>query len=253
MTSYDETGITDGLDAPYAVEFHETLGSSNDRANELPADAPETVVVADEQTAPRGRSGREWVSPSGGVWFSLAINPDVPTSETPAYTLVMAVAVTDASREAGVEARIKWPNDVLVGHDGDRGGRKLCGILTEAGENRLVIGVGWNVNVDPAVLPVADATSLRAERGEPADRRRLLQRCLERFHDARTSLRDTVDRWRELSDTVGRRVRLDTPDGPVVGRAVDVQFPGALVVQTDDGDERTVTAGDCDHLRPIGR
>lgn len=254
VTDYDEAGIRDGLAAPYAVEFHETLGSSNDRASELPADAPETVVVADEQTAPRGRSGREWSSPAGGVWFSIAVDPDRPASETPAYTLAMAVAVTETSRGAGVEARIKWPNDVLVGSDGSRGGRKLCGILTESvgPDDRLVIGVGWNVNVEPSELPVADATSLQAELGGPVDRRRLLQRVLERFHEARGDLRATLERWRELSDTVGRRVRVETPDGAVVGRAVDVQFPGGLVVRTDDGRERTITAGDCEHLRPIG-
>lgn len=287
MTDYDERGIADGLGAPYAVEFHETLGSSNDRAREIAADAPETVVVADEQTSPRGREGREWSSPAGGVWFSLLIDPEVQPAETPAYTLAMAVAVTEASREAGVEARIKWPNDVLVGRDGARGGRKLCGILTEtvrptpradsetgvgqepgadresreserdesAAERpgrRLVIGVGWNVNVDSADLPVADATSLRAELGRDVDRTRLLQRALELFHEARGDLRGALDRWRDLSDTLGRRVRVETPDGPVVGEAVDVVFPGGLRVRTDDGEDRVITAGDCDHLRPVG-
>ena len=253
MAGYDESGITDGLNAPYAVEFHETLGSSNDRARELGPDAPETVVVADEQTAPRGRSGRAWSSPSGGVWFSLAVHPDAPPAHTPAYTLAMAVAVTESSREAGVQARIKWPNDVLVGHEGARGGQKCCGILTETADSgdRLVIGVGWNVNVDPAALPVADATSLQAELGDPVDRRRLLQRTLERFHDHRQDLAAMLDRWRSLSDTLDRRVRVETPDGPVVGRAVAVTFPGALVVRTDAGEERTITAGDCEHLRPI--
>lgn len=257
--TYDERGISDGLQAPYAVEFHETLGSSNDRAHTLAeSGAGETVVVADEQTNPRGREGREWSSPSGGVWFSLLIDPDAPASETPAYTLAMAVAVTEACREAGVEARIKWPNDVLVGSEGARGGRKLCGILTEwvegeeESDRRLVIGVGWNVNVDRADLPVADATSLTVELGRNADRTRLLQRALERFHELRGDLRDALARWRELSDTLGRRVRVETPDGPVVGEAREVVFPGGLLVVTDDGDERVVTAGDCEHLRPIG-
>ncbi len=167
----------------------------------------------------------------------------------------MAVAVTRACRETGVDARIKWPNDVLVGEGGARGGRKLCGILTEMeGEadrvSWLVVGVGLNANVDPDDLPPdADATSLLAERGAPVDRRLVVQRILEEFHALRGDLRGAVDAWAEYADTVGRRVRVDTPGGVVEGEAVGVEFPGALVVDT--GTERvTVTAGDCEHLRP---
>lgn len=259
-TGYDGQSIAFGLDAPFAVEYHDSLGSSNDRARELAeADAPETVVVADEQTAPRGREGRAWSSPSGGVWFSVLVRPDDPPERTPAYTLAMAVAVTAACRETGVDAEIKWPNDVLVGEDGERGGRKLCGILTESGGSGessdgrwLVIGVGLNANVDSDDLPAdADGTSLRAELGADVDRRVLLQRVVERFDDLRDDLEGAVADWRTYADTLGRRVRVETPDGPVVGEAVDVIFPGALVVETDAGGQEIVNAGDCEHLRPV--
>ncbi|MEZ3115418.1 biotin--[acetyl-CoA-carboxylase] ligase [Halobaculum sp. MBLA0147] len=271
---YDADGIRAGLDADFAVEYHETLGSSNDRAKTLAAEgAPETVVVADEQTAPRGREGREWSSPAGGVWVSLLVWPDAEPAATPLYTLATAVAITEACREAGVRARIKWPNDVLVGTDGDRGGAKLCGVLTESGQTDgsgtdessrdddtaqsgdrwLVIGIGLNANVDPAALPAeADATSLRAERGADVDRRRLLQTVLDRFDELRGDPDAVLPAWREYADTLDRRVRVETPGGTVVGEAVDVRFPGSLVVRTDDGDEVVVTAGDCEHLRPIG-
>ncbi|ERH14046.1 MAG: birA, biotin-[acetyl-CoA-carboxylase] ligase region [halophilic archaeon J07HB67] len=255
--SYDAAGIADGLDADLAVEYHDTLGSSNDRARELAAEAaPETVVVADEQTAPRGREGRAWVSPSGGVWFSLLLWAAGDPAATP-VTLATAVAVCEGCRQAGVPARIKWPNDVIVG-DGERGGAKLCGVLTEAGETDgdgwLVVGVGLNANVAVDDLPSeADATTLRAERdGEDVNRRRLVQTIVDRLVALRATPESVLPAWREYADTLDRRVRVETPGETVVGEAVGVEFPGSLVVRTDAGDERVVTAGDCEHLRPVG-
>ena len=269
VPAYNAEAVAFGVDAPFAVEYHDALPSTNDRARALAtAGADETAVIAGEQTAGRGRLDREWDSPAGGVWLSVLLRPDVPPAHAPVYTLAMAVAVTRACREAGVDARIKWPNDVLVAADasaesaagrneGDpagRDGRKLCGILTEMeGEADrvawLVVGVGLNADVAATALPPG-ATSLRAERGERVDRRRLVQRIVELFDDLRDDPESVLPAWREHADTLGRRVRVETPGGVVVGEAVDVRFPGALVVRTDEGEEVRVTAGDCDHLRP---
>ncbi|WP_276272275.1 biotin--[acetyl-CoA-carboxylase] ligase [Haloarcula litorea] len=244
-----------GLDAPFTVEYHDSVPSTNARARDLAADgAGDVVVLADEQTGGRGRLDRDWHSPSGGIWCSVLVRPDVPMADAPVFTLAAAVAATRAAREAGVDASIKWPNDVLV--DGADGERKLVGILTEMeGEadrvSWVVVGVGVNANVDPADLPAeAEPTSLSAELGEPVDRRTFTQRFLELFDDLRTDPDAVLDEWREYSGTLGREVRVETPDGEVVGEAVDVAFPGALVVETDDG-RVTVSAGDCDHLRPV--
>jgi BirA family biotin operon repressor/biotin-[acetyl-CoA-carboxylase] ligase len=236
-----------GLDAPFDVEFHDSIPSTNTRAREVAADGAEDVVVlADEQTGGRGRLDREWVAPSGGIWLSLVLRPAVPPSQAPIFTLAAAVAATRAAREAGVDAEIKWPNDVLVDD------RKLVGILTEMeGEadrvSWVVVGVGINANVDVADL-VEGATSLRAEVGD-VDRRAFTQRFLETFDDLRTDLDQVLPAWRDHAATLGRRVRVETPSETVVGEAVDVTFPGALVVRTDDGEVR-VAAGDCEHLRP---
>ncbi|GAB3418025.1 biotin--[acetyl-CoA-carboxylase] ligase [Haloparvum alkalitolerans] len=258
VPDYGGDAIAFGLKAPYEVEFHETLGSTNDRARELAeGGAGGVAVVAAEQTGSRGRLDREWVSPPGSVSLSVLVRPDLPPAHAPVITLAAAVATTEAAREAGVDAAIKWPNDVLVpdpesGEAGDRGGAKLAGILTEMeGEadrvNWLVVGVGVNANVDPEALPV-DATSLRAEAGADVDRRAFVQRLLERFHDLTADPDAVLPAWREHAATLGRRVRVETPGGVVEGEAVDVEFPGALVVETDDGRER-VLAGDCEHLR----
>ncbi len=241
-----------GLTAPFEMEYHDAVDSTNRRARELAAEGrTDVVVLADEQTGGRGRLDRAWASPSGGVWLSVLVRPDLPTAHAPVLTLAAAVAGARAAREAGVPATIKWPNDLLVD------GRKLAGILTEMeGEadrvRWVVVGIGVNANVDPAAVESAAdgaaVTSLSAERGEPVDRRRFVQRLLETFDELRGSPEDVLDAWRDHADTLGRRVRVETSDGVIEGEAVDVRFPGSLVVEVD-GDETVVAAGDCEHLR----
>jgi BirA family transcriptional regulator, biotin operon repressor / biotin---[acetyl-CoA-carboxylase] ligase len=237
-----------GLDAPFEVEYHESIESTNDRARELAADGAEDVVVlADEQVGGRGRLDREWVGPSGGVWTSLVLRPNLPPAHAPLLTLAAAVAVTRAAREAGVPAEIKWPNDVRVGKE------KLAGVLTEMeGEadrvSWVVVGIGVNVNVPGASLPEG-ATSVQESAGS-VNRRIFVQRLLEEFDALRADTDEVLPAWRENAATLGQRVRVETRDGEVVGKAVDVVTPGALVVETDDGEVR-VHAGDCEHLRPV--
>jgi BirA family biotin operon repressor/biotin-[acetyl-CoA-carboxylase] ligase len=257
-----------GLEAPFDVEYHDEAPSTNARGRELAGEGgSDVVVLADRQTGGKGRLGRDWVSPGGGVWCSIVCRPDVPATHAPVFTLAAAVATTRAAREAGVDARIKWPNDVVVPVDDADGvpgrsdtgeyptERKLAGVLTEMeGEadlvSWLVVGIGVNANVDPEDLPGdADPTSIRAETGD-VDRRAFTQRLLEEFDALRQDTGSVVDAWRDHASTLGRRVRVDTPGGEVVGEAVDVRFPGTLVVDTDEG-RVDVTAGDCEHLRPL--
>ncbi len=268
VPDYGGPAVEFGLDAPFTVEYHDAVGSTNDRARELAGEGVEDVVVlADEQTGSRGRLDREWSAPSGGVWVSPVLRPDLPPAHAPALTLAAAVATTDAAREAGVPAEIKWPNDVLVPDETteneettegeetpDRGGRKLAGILTEmegeAGRvSWVTVGVGVNANVSADELPEG-ATSIREEVGD-VDRRVFVQRLLERFDELRADPEATIDAWRERSATLGQRVRVETATGEIVGEAVDVAVPGALVVETDDGERVRVHAGDCEHLRPV--
>ena len=270
---YGAAGIEFDLDAPYTVEYHDTLSSTNTRARALAeSGASDVVVVADEQTGGRGRLDRSWVAPSGGVWLSILTTPAVAPARAPQLTLAAAVAVTDACRAVGVDAGIKWPNDVLLegekeatedakaGGEGcervGRGGQKLAGILTEMeGEADrvawLVVGIGVNANVDPSGLP-AGATSLQAVRGDPVDRRAFVCDVLERYAELTADLETALSAWRDRAITLGRRVRVETSTETVVGEAVDVEPPGALVVETDTGTVR-VHAGDCTHLRAADR
>jgi BirA family biotin operon repressor/biotin-[acetyl-CoA-carboxylase] ligase len=247
IPAYGGDAVAFGLDAPATVEYRDRLPSTNDRARELAVDgAADVLVVAGEQTGGRGRLDRTWSSPPGGVYASLLLRPNRPPAHAPIYTLAAAVAVTSACREAGVDAVIKWPNDVLMAGSG----RKLAGILTEMeGEadriSWLIVGIGANVDVAADDLPET-ATSIAVEGGD-ADRRRFCQRVVERFYGLDPD--DVLPAWRDYAVTLGREVRVETPGGVVEGEAVDVEFPGALVVRTDEG-ERTVHAGDCEHLRP---
>ena len=254
VPAYGAAAIEFGLDAPYTVEYHDAVDSTNNRARELAGEGRRNVaVVADEQTGSRGRLDRSWTAPSGGVWCSIVCQPDLPAAHIPLSALAAGVATVSACREAGVEAHLKWPNDVLVGELGARGGRKLAGILTEmeGEEDRvswLIAGIGVNANIDAAELP-AEATSLRQELGADVDRRVFVQRLLESFDELLSNPDSVLGRWREYSSTLGQQVRVETTNRTIEGEAVDVQFPGALVVETDSGQE-VVHAGDCEHLRP---
>ena len=247
VPEYGAAAVAYGLEAPFAVEYHHRIDSTNARARELATDgASDVAVLADEQTAGRGRLDRGWAGPAGGVYLSLVLRPSLSPMEVPLLTLAAAVATARAAREAGVDATIKWPNDVLVG------GRKLAGILTEIeGEadrvSWAVVGIGVNANVDRDALPEG-ATSVLAETG-PVERRCFVQRVLEAFDELRGYPETILDAWREHAATLGRRVRVETSDGTVVGEAVDVDPPGTLLVETDDGIV-SVHAGDCEHLRP---
>ncbi|MDL5361440.1 biotin--[acetyl-CoA-carboxylase] ligase [Halalkalicoccus sp. NIPERK01] len=239
-----------GLDAPYRIEYHDAIASTNARAREVAkAGDADVVVLANEQTAGRGRLDRAWNAPSGGVYLSVVLRPEMTPMEAPLLTLAAAVATTRALREAGVAAGIKWPNDILL----ESTGEKLVGILTEMeGEadrvSWVVVGIGVNANVDSEDLPEG-ATSVREQVGD-IDRRTFVQRVLEGFESLRTDPDAILAGWREGAITLGQRVRVETSQGAVVGEALDVESPGRLVIQTDDGEVR-VHAGDCEHLRPV--
>jgi BirA family biotin operon repressor/biotin-[acetyl-CoA-carboxylase] ligase len=160
---------------------YEHVGSTPSTQLLLAADAPEgALVAAEEQTAGRGRLGRRWLTPRGtSLLCSLQLRPDVPGERLPELTGVAAQAVAEtAAALAGVEPELKFPNDVLVG------GRKLAGVLAEAREGRVVLGIGINVNVREADLPRdvdTPATSLLVETGRELDRAELLAELLERL------------------------------------------------------------------------
>jgi len=229
------------------IEYHETVESTNDLAVERAREGVSEgyVVLADEQKGGRGRRERVWESPSGGVWTSVVLRPEFPPRDASLVTLAASVAVARAVENEGVEPTIKWPNDVLID------GKKLCGILVEMeadaeSVSHAVVGIGLNANTKPDV-PEASPTSLAEHVGE-VDRAPLTAEILVELEDAYEAGDGILNEWRERSSTLGREVRVETPNETLEGTAERVDETGALVVSTEEG-ERTVTAGDCAHLR----
>lgn len=194
------------------------------------------VVIADHQTAGRGRAGRSWTDVRGAMLMFSALLRGVPVERSALVGLAAGVAV---ARVAGNDARLKWPNDVRIG------GRKMCGILGELAPSGdyVVVGIGVNVGHAEGDLPAElEATSLRIVSGEPPRRDDLCISILRSLDDLVGS--DFIDEYRSLCETIGSRVRVELPDRTFEGIASDVRDDGALVV---DGDP--VVAGDVIHVR----
>jgi BirA family transcriptional regulator, biotin operon repressor / biotin---[acetyl-CoA-carboxylase] ligase len=254
-----ESLLTAGEGAwPPPILVESTASTIDDVAALAHSGAPEgTCVVAETQTAGRGRQGREWVSPPGaGLWLSVLVRPgSVPRERWAWLSLVAGLAARDAIRSvAGVPALLKWPNDLVVNAaacGGDAGPRKLGGILSQAmSDDVIVLGLGVNVALTSEELPVAQATSVFLEGGR-TDREPLLAAILD-------ALRVRVGQWRaadpvlaadyrEACVTIGRYVEVTMPNGThLKGIVSGVDDDGHLRVS--DGEiSTTVTAGDVVH------
>lgn len=208
------------------------------------------VVIAERQDSGRGRLDRGWESPPrAGLLLSALLRPSAPPALLPLLPLLVGTAAVEAvCGVAGLDARLKWPNDVLVQ------GRKLGGILVERIDDAVVVGIGLNVSTRGDELPVPTATSIAVEGGR-ADREPLVKellRALERRYLAfeRDGAAAVVPAYREVCDTLGREVRLLLPSGEeVAGLAVGIDDGGRLVLRDSDGRQQSWSAGDVVHAR----
>ncbi len=237
----------------WQVEYVAATGSTNALAGARAE--PGLVVVTDHQTAGRGRLDRSWETPAGvALTFSAVVDPGVPDARWPWLPLLTGLVVAAAVRRAtGVEATLKWPNDVLVGE------QKLAGILVErvAPTGRPVAVIGVGVNVHQTALPVAAATSL-ALLGSPADRADLLEAVLAglsaELADWRCVAGDPTrlrEEYTRACATIGREVSVLLPgERTLGGRAEEVDAVGRLVVVEGSGERVAVGAGDVIHVRP---
>jgi BirA family biotin operon repressor/biotin-[acetyl-CoA-carboxylase] ligase len=243
------------------------VGSTNDIAKRRGQEgAPEgLVVIAEEQTAGRGRLQRRWIAPAGtSLLCSLLFRPKLRVDQANRLTMICSLAAADAVEEvSGLAPALKWPNDLVVSSSLPKARgewRKLGGILTETelSGDRLafvVVGIGINVNVPAEDLPTVDphATSVLAETDETVDRTQLLLKLLSGVEERYGRLQEGLSPHREWSQrlaTLGRAVTAQTPDGVLQGIAEGVDPNGALLLRTEDGSLRRLIAGDVSLAHP---
>ena len=244
---------------PTVLRF-ESLPSTNTELARLASEgAPEGVsVVADEQTAGRGRLQRAWSSPKGaGLYFSQLLRPTIPQNYWPLITFMAAIAVGDALREAaGLETDIKWPNDLLSGE------RKICGILAEAMDTpagrAVILGIGINLT-QSAFPPELEnvATSVAEASGRPVEREPILAALLDalsRWYALLENPAQIVDAWSNRSSyAIGKLVQVSNGDDVWQGTTCGVEPDGALRLRTSSGEIKIVRAGDVYSIRTFSR
>ena len=233
------------------IHYFDYLASTMDLAMQLGMNGAlnGTLVLAESQIKGRGRLGRGWFSPKyKGIYLSLILRPKILPAACPVLTLMSAVSICEAVKEiTGLDAQIKWPNDVLI-HN-----KKAAGILTEMNAeldkvNFVVIGIGLNVNNDKKSL-ITQATSLKQEQGQEINRVVLLQELLRRIENNYLLLeekggQEIIHKWRNFTLTLGTRVKVYYQNKYIEGQAADIDIDGSLLIRKDSGLMQKVSSGD---------
>jgi len=209
------------------------------------------LIIAERQSAGKGRLGREWFSPAGGIWLSIILYPQLSPSYISRITLMTAVAVVKAIKVCTqIESQIKWPNDILINE------KKVCGILTEMSAeldmiNWVVVGIGINANIDHQDFPEdiqENTISLKETLGKEISRVKLVQTFLQEFEKhyeilKRREFFSILKEWKLYSHTLGRKIRIDMGEKIVTGDAVDINEEGALILKKGDGELVKIISG----------
>jgi BirA family biotin operon repressor/biotin-[acetyl-CoA-carboxylase] ligase len=240
------------------INYYPVIESTNYEAKRLAENRAieGTLVIAEKQSAGRGRHDRSWESPEGGLWLTLILRPKISPDIAPILTLLTGKIVAEIIHElTGLEAKLKWPNDVRIN------GKKVCGIMTELSTeqdqiNYILVGVGVNINIPLDKFPPAlreQATSIQEELKQKINRVEFTQRLIERFEkeyisfteNPQAAIPEIIKHWRQLSDTLGRNVTVETISGKRTGLAADIDNDGALIVVAETGERHRIIAGDC--------
>lgn len=248
---WELTKILDTLFIGKQVVFRETLDSTQNLALSLASnpDSHGTVVIAEQQKCGRGRQKHKWLSPRGGIWLSVILKPEIPTSKITLLPFAAALAVCDAIRAAGLAAGLKWPNDVMIS------GKKVAGILLDISAeadrvNHAVVGIGINANVDASAISARlegiKIASIKEELGRTVNRldlAKVLLENLERYYlemEQRGAV-TILQKWRKYSDMLGHKVAVTQNGRTIQGVAADVNDDGLLLLQTGDGEVNVVS------------
>lgn len=209
------------------------------------------VFITEEQTGGRGRLGRTWESPKfTGIWMSILLKPDIPIELAPKITVIAAAAAYNTMKEFGIDAKIKWPNDIVID------GKKICGILTEMSTvggkiDYVIMGIGINVNMVEFPEDLKDkATSLKLELGKDMDRSKITALFLNNFEKLYSSFNSTKDLsevmriCREGSVLIGREVRIVDGSTEFKCDVIDISEDGELIVRMKDGKIKNICSGE---------
>ena len=240
------------------IHYFNEVDSTNEVAKYLAEEGAEegTLVVAEIQNRGKGRRGKTWISPPGGVWMSVILRPNIPPYQASQLTLVTGVVVAKTLKEElNLDVGIKWPNDILIGK------KKVCGILTEVNAtmdkvNYLVVGIGIDMNVDVPLFPSdlqKGATSLKNELNTEINGALLVQKFLFNFENIYKEFKsgkfpEILNEWRAMSSTIGNSVEVRTRGKTVRGDAVGINKEGILIIEMEDGSLRKMISGECLHI-----
>lgn len=235
------------------IYYKEEIDSTNNQAKVLAREGAKEghLVIAEHQSQGKGRLGRSWQSPSGtGIWMSLILRPHILPRDASQLTLIAGLSMCEVIQEVtGLEARIKWPNDIVVN------GKKVCGILTEMSAemesiNYIILGIGVNVNMAyfPEELPYA--SSLAIEGKKEYSRKAIIKAFLEKFeidykaYKKQPDLTPIMERYEKNCITLNRKVKLLVSNEEVIAKATGISNEGELLVTLEDGTMKVVSSGE---------
>jgi BirA family biotin operon repressor/biotin-[acetyl-CoA-carboxylase] ligase len=227
------------------------LDSTQDYAMTLPKSESlhGTIVIAKKQDMGKGRIGRTWISPEGGLWMSIIFRPNFSVDNIIFIQFIGALAVANAIREiTKIDCKLKWPNDVLINE------KKVCGILVDVNleneNNKIVMGIGLNANIDSSSINNfldgnVKATTLKEECGNDIDLLFLIKSILEKlehYYDAlsRGKTLEIIDSWKEKSDMFGKRAIVYDGNEKLIGHVIDIDQNGGLVMKLTDGSVKNI-------------
>lgn len=230
------------------------IDSTNIKAKELAQNNIEngSIIIAEKQTFGSGRFNRKWVSPIGGLWFSLVLRPTIPPTEAPKITQIAAASIYKTLSDLNITSTIKWPNDILLND------KKLCGILAEMkcdmdSVHYLVLGIGMNINIDESdfdesIKPIA--TSLKIEFNRNFERSKILASFLNHFEILYNNflnnldLSETISICKSHSNIFGKQARLITYNSEEIVTCISLSEAGDLIVKDSLGNEKAVLTGE---------
>lgn len=224
------------------LHYLDEVDSTNEYARTLIDKEPEgTVVFAHEQTAGKGRVERRWYSPPGGIWMSVILKPE----KLYPISLMAGVSVCETFHTYNILLGLKWPNDVMLNK------KKVAGVLTEVVDDRVILGIGINLNIHKFPDELSNiASSILLETKKSLDKMMVFQLLCRELDDHYLMMKNgktqqILTKWRHYTIMLGKQVRVEFPDKAVTGRVIDIGGDGSLVIMMPDGKIERVVAGDC--------